>query len=416
MPFRRIVVGVVLFLALPLFAQDDAEFVTWAKTRIIPIDAKAPSFRSLDDALTGVRLIGVGESVHDSEPFLTFRLQLLKDLVRRHRVTAVVLESGLPEAMALNDYVHGRAATVDYDAVLPGAGSLKTLRATMEWIRTWNLGEGRQRQVSVYGADLPKRSGSMVPALDRLAELTAGDRVTASLIEAVRPAAVRVTGNWWRETANKYEALSADERAALAVNVSLLVQRVQHLPGRDDRTEWARRLALVVQQGEDALRLGMFAPMGPRDVALTENTLWVVGRLREGERAVYWAHNAHVQKTPVKGGPLPPGTFPGSGQRFDVVMGSQYFAIGTAYGGPSMDDATAAMPGSVDAALETLAEGPFLLLLRSAAPPPAVTAWLAKERTMRFQVGYLDLPLGPAFDAVVFFDSATRAARVSEEK
>ncbi|HEU4523274.1 MAG TPA: erythromycin esterase family protein [Thermoanaerobaculia bacterium] len=418
MPFVRLIVMlIVLLLPWSLIAQTDQEFVAWAKTRVVPIDSGGSAFRSLDASLEGVRLIGVGESVHDAEPFLSFRLQLLQDLVRRHQVTAVILESGFPEAMTLNDYVHGRTATVDYKAVLPGGnGSLATLRTTMEWIRAWNLGEGRGRKVSVFGADLPRRSGSIVPALDRLAELTAGDDVTASLIDAVRPTAVRVTGNWWRDTTKKYEALNADEKTAFAVNVSLLVQRVQHLPARDDRTEWARRVALVVQQGEDALRLGMFSPTIPRDIALAENTLWVLRRLGAGERAVYWAHNAHVQKTPVKGAPLPAGAFPGSGQRFDVVLGAQYYAIGTTYGGPSMDDATAATPGSVDATLESVSEGPYLLLLRRSAPPPAIESWLAKERPMRFQVGYLDLPLGPAFDALVFFEGASDAARVSDEK
>lgn len=406
-----------LLLALPLAAQTDADLVDWARTRAVAIGPDGAAFRQLDDALAGVRLIGVGESVHDAEPFLGFRLQLLQDLVRRHRVTAVILESGLPEAMALDEYVHGRTASVDYNAVLPGGnGSLEMVRTTMEWIRAWNLGSGRKRPVSVYGADLPKRSGSMVPALDRLAELTAGDRVTASLIEAVRPTAVRVAGNWWRETAKKYEALTAGEKAALAINVSLLAQRVQHLEGSGDRLAWTRRLALVVQQGEDALRLGMFAPMIPRDIALSENALWALGRLGKGERAVYWAHNAHVQKTALKGGPMKAESVPGSGQRFSVILGPQYFAIGTTYGGPSMDDSTEPAAGSIDATLGAVAKGPFLLLLRNAAPPPAVASWLSIERKMRFQVGHLDVAVGPAFDALVYFDAASRAARAAAPK
>jgi len=412
---RSMAVALFLFLAGSLAAQSDVAFVDWARGRVVPIDAAGRAFRTLDGGVAAARLIGVGESVHEAEPFLSFRLQLLQDLVRRHRVTALVLESGLPEAMALDDYVRGRTATVDFDATLPGGfGALEEIRRTMEWIREWNLGPGRKRPVGVYGADLPARSGSMVPALGRLQELTAGNAEVRSAIDSVRPLAVQISAGWWKGAAQKYGALSADEKAALTAGARLLVERVSRISeGDKDRLEWARRLALVAEQHETVLRLGAFEATAPRDVAMTENTLWVLGRLAKGERAVYWAHNAHVQKVPVTGPPLPPGRFPSAGVRFHAALGNQYYAIATTYGGPSMDDQTATTSGSVDATLESVAKGPFLLVLHTGKRSAAVDAWLTQERLMRFQVGYLIVPLGAAFDAVVYFDRAASAASVS---
>ena len=415
MPVRLIAAVLVLSLACPLAAQSDTAFMEWARARVVPIDAEGRAFRALDAGIAEARLIGVGESVHEAEPFTSFRLQLLQDLVRRHRVTALVLESGLPEAMALDEYVRGRSATVDFDATLPGGfGALMEIRRTMEWLREWNLGPGRKRPVGVYGADLPARSGSMVPALDRLGELTAGNADVRSAIDSIRPLAAQIAAGWWKGAAQKYGALSAEEKAALTSGVNLLVERVNHLStGDKDRLDWARRLALVAQQHETVLRLGAFAPDAPRDVAMTDNTLWALGRLAKGERAVYWAHNAHVQRVMVTGPPLPPGKFPSAGSRFRTALGKKYYAIATTYGGPSLDDQTAATSGSVDAALETVGKGPFLLVLHGGKRPPAVDAWLSEERLMRFQVGYLNVALGPAFDAVAYFDRATKAARAS---
>lgn len=403
-----------LLLTFSLAAQSDGAFVAWARGRVVPIDSEGRAFRTLDRGIADARLIGVGESVHEAEPFLSFRHQLLQDLVRRHRVTALVLESGLPEAMALDDYVRGRTATVDFDATLPGGfGALEEVRRTMEWLRTWNLGPGRKRPVGVYGADLPGRSGSMVPALDRLQELTA-DPDVRSAIDSIRPVAVQISAGWWKGGAQKYDALSADAKASLTSEVNLLVERVHGLSqGDKDRLEWARRVALVAQQHETVLRLGAFAPTAPRDIAMTDNTLWVLGRLAPGERAVYWAHNAHVQRVPVQGPPLPPGSFPPAGLRFHAALGKQYYAIATTYGGPSLDNATGAENGSVDATLESVGKGPFLLTLRGGKRSASVDAWLGQARLMRFQVGYLNVALGPAFDAVAYFDRATRAARVS---
>jgi len=406
----RRLLAVALFTLLPFSAaaQDDGAFVEWAKSRAVAIDAEGRAFRALDRDLASVRLIGVGESVHDTEPFQSFRLQLLQDLVRRHNVTALVLESGLPEVMAVDDYVRGKTSKIDLESALPGYfGPL--LGPTVEWIREWNRGAGKARPVGIYGADLSGRAGSMVPALDRLEQLTAGDARTKAMIDAIRPVAAEISARWWKGTADKYAPLSADVKNALAGNVSLLVDRVTHLRlGDKDRGEWARQIARLLQHAEAGLRLGMFSPAVPRDQALAENTLWVLGRLRAGERAVYWAHNAHVQRAPVKGSSLPPGSFIGSGMRFDAALGDQYFAVGTAYGGPSRDEATEPVAGSVDAALASVGMNAFLLPLRGERAP-AVNAWMAGERPMRFQAGHLTLPLMPAFDAVAFFEKAKSA-------
>ncbi|HJQ38137.1 MAG TPA: erythromycin esterase family protein [Thermoanaerobaculia bacterium] len=362
-----------------------------------PID----SYRTLDPLIRDARLIGVGESVHDIHEFFDFRQKLLQDLVRRHRVTALVLESGVPEAMALDDYVHGKTAAVDYNAVLPGGyGSLEDIRLTMEWIRAWNLGEGKRHPVGVYGADLPGRSGSMVPALDKLQELTAGNAEIRASIDAIRPVATQISAGWWRGAAQKYEPLSTEVKAKLTADVNQLVERV-------NQGDWAKRVARVVQQNELCLRLGMYHPTVPREEALAENTLWILSRLPKSERAVYWAHNAHVQRAPVKGGPIPPTASIGSGMHFAKALGKKYVAIATAYGGPAIDNGSAPESGSVDEQLSKLGSEPFLLSLRGKTQP-----WMNEERSMRFQIGYLLVPLGTAFDAVAYFNTATRGKRV----
>jgi erythromycin esterase len=410
---RRLLALALLALpALALFAQSDAAFVEWARARSVPMER---AFPALDAHLAGVRVIGAGESVHENETFLAFRREMLQDLVRRHRVTALVLESGLPEAMPLDDYVRGRSATVDYDAALPGpfTGNLEEMRRTMEWLRRWNLGEGKARPVSVYGADLPRRSGSMVPALDRLEALTAGDAEIQALIASIRPTAEATSARFFRPAIEKYEALPAETKQALAADVERLLERVSALTKGDaERLAWARRLTQVIRQNEVMLRHGPYSVTSPREVGIADNILWVLTRLGPGERAVFWAHNAHIQKVPVKGTVLPPGQFPSAGMRLADALGEGYYAIATAYGGPSMDEKTEPLQESVDGVLGRVAPKPFLLPLPSASSSPAVDAWLRQDRPMRFQAKSLTLPLGGAFDAVAYFDRAVAASKV----
>jgi erythromycin esterase len=407
--------GAISMMTSALAGQTDTAFVEWARGQHVSIDSSREAFRALDAGISGATLIGMGESVHETEPFGAFRLQLLQDLVQRHGVTALVLESGLPDALALDAYVQGRAAAVDFDTAIPGdLGTLTEIRRTMEWLREWNLNAGRKRPVHVYGSDLPGRQGSMVPALDRLQDFLPQRSDVQAGIDAIRPVATRISDTWWQGAAQKYDSLSAAEKSTLESNVRLLGERVTAVSGGEaDRVEWARRIALVLQQSEETLRLGMFAPAAPRDRAMAANTLWVLSRLGADERAVYWAHNAHVQRAVVTGPALPPGRFPSAGSRFADALGTRYYAIGTAYGGPARWDATVASMDSVDATLEKVDQTPFLLVLRTAARPSAVNAWLTEERLMRFQGGYLLLPLATAFDAVAYFDHATPAARAT---
>jgi hypothetical protein len=66
--------------------------------------------------------------------------------------------------------------------------------------------------------------------------------------------------------------------------------------------------------------------------------------------------------------------------------------------------------------LEKVGGDQFILALHTGSVSPAVAAWLTTERLMRFQVGYVTVPLGTAFDAVAYFDHAYPAARASSSR
>ena len=395
--------AVLLSAGTPAMGGD--ELIEWARARAVPLDPARPRFEALDEGIARARLVGVGESVHETATFLRYRRQLLEDLVRRHRVTALVLESGLADAMALDDYVKGRTPAIDFRAAAPGLGGMAEVDAAFEWLREWNLGPGRSSPVTIYGADLSGRAGSMVPALDRIRALAGGRPGLDAAIERVRPIALQVSGRFWRPAQEKYSGLPAEAKAELTAGVKALANLVEALPGGQDALGWARQIARTLIHHEEMLREGAYSPKLSRDVALAENTLWAVERLAAGERAVYWAHNAHIQRTAIKGpAPLPAGEFPGSGLHFDRALGTRYFAIGTAYGGVSIDRRKSVAPeDSLDAMLAGISPSPYILSLAEPRPA-AVTAWLREERPMRFQGDRLQVPPG-AFDALVYFDA-----------
>jgi erythromycin esterase len=283
----------------------------------------------------------------------------------------------------------------------------------MTWLREWNLGAGKAHPVAVYGADISIGDGrSMLPALDRLQAVAGTDARIAAVLDSLRPLATRVAAPWWNGALRNYEALPADGKGRLTELTTRLVAAAREWSGgtRDQKT-WAERFALIAQQDEVMLRRGPFSPEAPRDAAMAANTRWIVDRLPSGERAMLWAHNAHVQRTLITAPALPRGALPSMGYRLGNALGAGYFAIGTAYGGPSIDSASAPRAGTVDAALAGIASAPYLLPLRGVPRTGALGTWLYAERPMRFQVGHLVLPLASAFDAIVFFDRIGPAIR-----
>jgi erythromycin esterase len=398
--------GILLLSAIPLGAQSDSGFAAWARVRAIPLASPDRAFRALDSAAADARLIAIGESVHDVPRFMELRFDLLQHLVRNRRVTALVVESGLPEAITVDEYVKGRHDSVDFAAHLGPGYNGPIVQRVMAWLRSWNLGEGRAHPVSVHGADISIGDGrSMLPAMDRLHAIAGADGRVAAALDSLRPLATRVAGQWWNAAVRNHAALGTDDKARLTRLTTELVSaaRAWHA-GTAEQRGWAERFALVVPQDEVMLREGPFSSEAPRDAAMAANTPCIVDRLPSGERAVLWAHNGHVQRVAIKGGPVPPGAFPSVGVRLGRELGDAYFAIGTSYGGPSLDSASAPRAGSVDAALARVSAQPYVLPLRDASAGGPLKAWLHADREMRFQVGHIVLPLAEAFDAVVHFD------------
>jgi erythromycin esterase len=389
-------------------APSDSSVAAWFARHAVPIDSTGSAFRSLDGVITAARLIGVGESVHGMQEFTSFRIALLQDLVRRHQVTALILESGLPEATAVDDYVHGRVDTVSYATALGGEfGQSELARRALQWLREWNLGAGRAHPVSVFGADVSIGDGrTMLPALDHLAHLVGNDERLAVTLDSIRPIATRINGSWLRAAQQNYQSLPPGDTTRLLDLVSRLVAATrQWTGGTAEQRALAERFALLVEQDIRILRADPHSTGNPRDVGMADNARWLVDRLPRGERAVLWAHNAHVQRVAIKGPVVPAGVVTNMGSRLAEELGSRYVAIGTAYGGPSADSATAPATQSVDALVGTdLHSFPALVVLKGAPKTDEVDAWLRRERPMRFQVGYLTVSLAHAFDALVYFD------------
>lgn len=70
-----------------------------------PPDDLEPLARLIRD---DVRIVAIGESAHAAHEFYALRHRLIRFLVQRMNFTALVWESGFPEAFMVDDYIQGR--------------------------------------------------------------------------------------------------------------------------------------------------------------------------------------------------------------------------------------------------------------------------------------------------------------------
>jgi len=156
--------------------------------------------------------------------------------------------------------------------------------------------------------------------------------------------------------------------------------------------------------------------IGFRDQGLAENVTWIRDRFSTTRRVIFWAHDAHISRTPMQfslGNP--------AGQFLAQTYGSDYFAIGTMFGTGSflqwnavrgvLTNQTVTLGplggDSHEAFLRQRGPQAFLLPLRGELP-----AWLTTPRVMNVSASGGPLAtrqesLPALFDAVVYVETST---------
>ncbi|NUR88117.1 MAG: erythromycin esterase family protein, partial [Nonomuraea sp.] len=123
-----------------------------------PLRGLDPEAADLGDARTvrelvgDARVVAVGEGAHNVTEFYRLKDRLFRILVRELGFTAYVMESGFPEGLAVDAWVHGgpgEVAAVARDGITYRFGECEPMRRHLRWMRRHNAG-GRS-EVSFYG-------------------------------------------------------------------------------------------------------------------------------------------------------------------------------------------------------------------------------------------------------------------------
>lgn len=360
-----------------------------------PDDPDLGDLEPLRGIVGNARVVCLGEGAHVTHEFLLARDRMTRFLVERLGFTALVLESGYAEGLALNNWVAGGAGDLgelSVHAISHGLGDNEPTRAQLAWLRAHG-------GVEVFGMDLPGSGTDPGPGvrecLDRLAP-RAGDEE----LRALSALGDRGSTSARSRSLRRFRALTPPERERLVAGVGGLAERES-----DDRVvaRCARGAGLVV----DWLTAGPMISVdsNPRDELMAETVLGLLDDLGSSARVVVAAHDGHIQRHPVFGAPS-------LGTLLASRLGDGVVVVGTTFAGGQVVDLRAdpqevliprdavevpvpqAAPGSLDHLMDGY--GPLHLTDLRRLPPGETTG----VSTKAFQ--HLTVPTAPtAFDAVL---------------
>lgn len=384
--------------------------LTDAATPLHGLDPDADDDSELEvlrEIIGDARVVCLGESAHFTSEFVRLRDRVTRFLARQLGFSAFVLESGLPEGLGVDRWVHGgpgELAAIARGGVTLAMGRCTEMHAQLRWLREHNA--TATQPVSFYGMDVPGWCANPGPGvaacLDRLAPQP-GDaalRTAADLGEPTRAPAPDETD-------------PTRVPAEITARIAELVDRAE--TAGDTLARQCARSALSVVEFLDS---GLYPAPGRnlRNEVMAENLRTLLDR---EQRIVVGAHNMHLQRSPSFDGTATIGMLLTEELGDDLVMIGGTHSMGAI---PNLDlDAgpdgrypiteTAPPPPdprTVEAALDTTGHPLQLLNLRHTAPETlaGITATRAQNPHETLLV---ELNPHQAYDAIVHVHTITPA-------
>ena len=264
------------------------------------------------------RIVGLSESLHSADEPVVFRNRLFKYLVEEHGFKAIVIESGVPESKALNDYAFGTEHDLE-SSLLEGLSNRFDMfqgnRSLLQWIRDHNdsLPVGQQK-VQIFGMDVSGSPPGIIatrkpdaPLRDVLDYLDGVDADSAKefrqRIESLLP--VLASGN-------DYGALPQLQRDTLTATIEDVISLIQRrkpeyvTASTEYNYLWAERTAIAARQTDSWFRSMPleWTPSGDykwteksqniRDRTMVDNLDWVLSQLNQTDRVFVFASVNHI--------------------------------------------------------------------------------------------------------------------------
>ena len=418
-------------------------FVKWAATKAIPLttletEGDTSDLLPLKSVVGAVRVVAIGEPNHGTHEPLAFRNRMVRFLVEQMGFTAVALETGFTEAIAIEKFVAGGAGdlkTVVEESMSWGFGQFPENKELIQWMRQYNQNPAHSRKIRFYGIDLTGAQNGAFPQARRavdfaLSFLERSDAASAAKLRASLAPCLE------RFSTDQYSTMAPADREKLATGLlaisGALESKKTSLVALTSEREysWARHSIAVARQLKQMFDLSpppdqsgrgippeAYPAASARDSGMADNVRWALEREGTNGRLIVFAHNNHIMNAPLEGGVWnafrkPPSTM---GMALKPALGHDLLIMGGTSGaiGEGLPPEEAGLK-TIDISMAKVGVPNFVIDLRAARSDHDASGWLDKTMPIRANMGtHVLLNPGQAFDALYFVNSLspTHAAK-----
>jgi erythromycin esterase len=400
--------------------------LAWLKNNCIQIrtveaETGFEELQPLRTIIGNSRIVALGEFSHGSHEVFRMKHRLVEFLTTEMGFNIFSLETNMPEASGLNDYVlYGKG---DPEALLKTGDGIWNTQEFLEmvnWMRKINS-DGLEK-IQFTGFDMQYISGAL-KVLEKFSYKH--DNVLKSRIDSIKNAFSRgqligpqnpesIQDNSRRESiyelALKINKTSKEIVRFFENNKSSITRSV-----KESEYQWLMQNANIMVQSS---LTGSKNRMTIRDSCMAENVTWLLNS-RPDAKIILWAHNRHINKEPgMLGGFL------------SKKYGNDYFNIGFISNSGTFTASTAdgiksiimeeSKPGSIEYSFHKTKIPIFLFDFSLVNKNIMESGWLMKELNTRFIGSYINKDsmilsqnLSKCYNAIIFIDSTHSSIRLS---
>lgn len=256
---------------------------------------------NLLDRIGDSRLVLLGEASHGTAEFYEMRARITRELIEKKGFTIVAVEADWPDAMQINNYIHGTPP----DPLLESAPFTRfptwmwanhSVLEFTHWLKAHNEEiTAPEQQVGFYGLDLYSLSSSIEAVLNYLDSVDLETAQVARMRYGCLAPWVSDPGLYGQVTITKeYRDCEADVLAALQ---DLLKKRLDYSLEDGERFFNAEQNARLVANAERYYRTMYYAEnnsWNQRDQHMFDTLQSVLAFKGPESKAVIWEHNSHI--------------------------------------------------------------------------------------------------------------------------
>lgn len=432
---RFCLAGFLFGFANSVHGGDEA-FERWAAAHAVSLKTVEPSedfadLLPLKAAIGKARIVGLGESPHNTHEPHAFRNRLFRFLVEQQGFTAIALESGFTESINARPFIeHGEGdlETALQNGLPSGLAQFTEIRDLIQWMRDYNAtaSAAGRRQLRFYGIDLTSGArpyGAKLAIDSALAYLSRAEPATAQEIrdelgDSLPGTEMRAFGPLPAEAQAKFETSIQSIAKAMQEGRKNLIAKTS-----DHEYRWALHNLEVSRQLAKCLRItppkgadmdAWTATMECRDSGMADNVRWALANEGRNGRLLVFAHSGHVMSAKDDGRrwdkarkrPAMMGLFLRRTYGKDMYVMAM-IAVNSSGG------FRAAKPmeeGSIESALSSVGLPLMFLDIRAARHDQAAFAWLSQPQSAGVPLdGHGRVTPSTALDAFLFIHTVTPA-------